>query len=109
MSKFLVGVVLVLAATLVPLSGAGVGADSGSYRIGRSLCGATRFCAVPRCAQGSFRSRSRPAMPLLNCYRAGNRVHDAGEFDQGTIAHQLDDPAAVLSKERVDELLAIQP
>ena len=41
---------------------------------------------------------------LLDGDRAGDRVHDAGELDQGAIAHQLDDPAAVLGDQRVDEL-----
>ena len=46
---------------------------------------------------------------LLDRDRAGDRVDDAGELDQGAVAHQLDDPAAVLGDQRVDELLADAP
>ena len=41
--------------------------------------------------------------PFLDSDRAGDCVHDTGELDQGAIAHQLDDPAAVLGNQRVDE------
>ena len=39
--------------------------------------------------------------------RAGDRVDGAGELAEDAVAHELDDAAAVLGDERLDELLAV--
>ncbi len=58
-----------------------------------------------RSASGTPASRS--AMPSLDRDRACHRVDDAGELDQGAVAHELDDAAPVLGDERLDQLLAV--
>ena len=64
-----------------------------------------------RMRSSSGTSASRSAMPLLDRDRAAHRVDHARELDQGAVAHELDEAAAVLGEERLDQLPAqrLQP
>ena len=56
-------------------------------------------------------SSGRVRFPLghaaLDQDSAGDRVDNAGEFAEHAVAHELDDAAAVLGDERLEQLLAV--
>jgi hypothetical protein len=57
-----------------------------------------------------FRSDARvaPDHAALDLDRAGDRIHDAGEFHQHPIAGGLDDAAVVLGNAAVDQFAAVR-
>ena len=58
-------------------------------------------------ALGRGQVQLAPGHALLDRHRAGHRLDDGSELAQGAVARQVDDPAAVLGDERLDELLAV--
>ncbi len=58
-------------------------------------------------ALGLGEVRLPPRHALLDRDRAGDGVHHARELAEHAVARQLDDPAAVLGDERLDQLLAV--
>ena len=59
-------------------------------------------------ALGRGQVQLAPGHARLDRHRAGHRLDDGSELAQGAVTRQVDDPAAVLGEERLDELLAVR-